>query len=154
MKSISLFLLFILFPSLAFAGEMTADEQAVWQLEENYWKYVKAVDLEGYRTLWDERFVGWPSSSPQPLGKENITDWIVAMFEENEGNYSYELKRMAVRSFGDIVVAHYLVTEFFHDEESGELLKQDGPFRITHTWKRKDDSWQIVTGMSASLGSN
>ena len=51
-------------------------EAAVWQLEEAYWRYVKANDLEGYRTLWDERFVGWPGFAEHPVGKANITDWI------------------------------------------------------------------------------
>jgi len=58
------------------AAEMTADEQAVWRLEEQYWVYVAKSDLDGYLTLWDERFVGWPSFSPKPVGKDGIGGWI------------------------------------------------------------------------------
>ena len=79
-RSLPLFVLcvLLLLPALGAAREMNAEESeaAVWQLEEAYWRYVKANDLEGYRTLWDERFVGWPGFAEHPVGKANITDWI------------------------------------------------------------------------------
>jgi len=52
----------------AIADEMNADEKAVWALEETYWVNVKSNDIPGYRSLWDERFVGWPGFSRQPMG--------------------------------------------------------------------------------------
>ena len=44
----------------AAAADFTPEEQAVWQMEEAYWRYVQAGDVEQYVTLWHERFVGWP----------------------------------------------------------------------------------------------
>ncbi|MGB5030161.1 MAG: VOC family protein, partial [Chitinophagaceae bacterium] len=35
----------------------------IWQLEENYWKYVKEKDYQSYITLWDDRFIGYPSNN-------------------------------------------------------------------------------------------
>jgi hypothetical protein len=32
----------------AAADDWSADEKAVWQLEEDYWRYVKAGDVESY----------------------------------------------------------------------------------------------------------
>jgi hypothetical protein len=29
-------------------------------------------------------------------------------------------------------------------------VKENAPRRITHTWQRRGDSWQIITGMSAT----
>ena len=76
-RSLPLFVLcaLLLLPALGAAREMNAEESeaAVWQLEEAYWRYVKANDLDGYRTLWDERFVGWPGFAEHPVGKANIT---------------------------------------------------------------------------------
>lgn len=46
--------------SLALTADLTPEEQAVWQMEEAYWRYVQAGDVEHYVTLWHERFVGWP----------------------------------------------------------------------------------------------
>jgi len=145
-----LLLLLLLLPLTALAEEMTPDETAVWHLEEGYWQYVKANDLDGYRTLWDERFVGWPDFAEHPLGKANIADWIPPLHADPARLYDYRLNEEAVRAFGDSVVAHYLVWEYWRDAATGAVVQEDPPIRITHTWQRRGDSWQIITGMSAS----
>lgn len=134
---------------MAVAGP-TEDETAVWQLEENYWKYVKEQDLDACRALWDERFVGWPSFSLRPMGKKSISDWIPPLHQDAARVFDFELQREAVRSFGDIVVAHYLYKRIHRNAETGEVLEESSWSRITHTWQRRGDTWQIVTGMSAS----
>ena len=133
---------------LAWSDE-AADEEAVWALEESYWVFVKNNDIDGYRTLWDEAFVGWPGFSKRPLGKEKIADWIPPLHDNPSEIYGYELTREAVRSFGDVVIAHYLVREYFRSAETGEMLKISDA-RITHTWQRRGDTWQIITGMSGT----
>ena len=35
-----------------------SDEAQIWNLEKAYWEYVKANDLEKYRALWHDDFVG------------------------------------------------------------------------------------------------
>lgn len=140
----------LLLPLLCAADDPTPDETVVWQLEEAYWQYVKAADLEGYRTLWDERFVGWPSFAEHPLGKKDIADWIPPLHADAQRRYDYRLQREAVRAFGDSVVAHYLVWDIWRDAGSGTVVEESEPYRITHTWQRRGDGWQIVTGMSAS----
>ena len=50
----------------AFGENSAKDEAQVWELEKAYWEYVKANDLEKYRALWHENFVGWPFVSPAP----------------------------------------------------------------------------------------
>lgn len=139
----------VLFLQPAWA-DASADEEAVWALEEAYWVYVRNNDLDGYRTLWDERFVGWPSFSDKPLGKKNITDWIPPLHADRSRVYDYKLKREAVRSFGEVVVAHYLYRDVYRSADTGEVVEENEFRRITHTWQRRGDSWQIVTGMSAS----
>lgn len=133
------------------AAAPTADEQAVWALEEAYWEYVKANDLEGYRTLWDERFVGWPGFSPKPVGKDQIAGWIPPLHANPGEQYDYELTKTALRAFGeDIVVVHYLVRDFYRDPTTGEVVRELDTYRITHTWQRRGETWQIVTGMSGA----
>ena len=134
--------------SLARGQEMSADEQAVWQLEEDYWRYVKEQDMERYLALWHDRFVGWPSVSANPQGKANITDWIGPLHADPARVFDYELDKEAVRSFGDIVVTHFLAWYVFRDARTGKVLKRT-PLRLTHTWLRHGNSWQIITGMSA-----
>jgi hypothetical protein len=145
-----LLVLLLVLPLTALASDLTPDEAAVWQLEAAYWQYVKANDLEAYRTLWDENFVGWPSFSERPLGKASIGDWIPPLHEDPERLFDYRLQPEAVRAFGDSVVAHYLVWEYWRDAATGAVVEEDPPIRITHTWQRRGDTWQIITGMSAS----
>ena len=134
------------------AQSLSADESTVWALEEAYWAYVKANNIDGYRSLWDERFVGWPGFSRQPVGKNSIHHWIAPLHENPSRAYDYRLTQEAVRSFGaDIVVAHYLVRGFFRSVDTGEIVESGSVSRITHTWQRRGDTWQIVTGMSGTL---
>ena len=124
----------------------SSDEEAVWSLEESYFVYVKNNDIEGYLTLWDERFVGWPCGSLKPKTKENIADWIPTLHADPSKIYGYELKREAVRSFGSTVVTHYLARQWYRSADTGEVLEEDH-VRLTHTWQRRGSTWQIVTGM-------
>ncbi len=132
------------------ATDLTPDEKAVWQLEERYWVCVAKSDLEGYKTLWDERFVGWPSFSAAPLGKERIGEWIPPLHADPEQKFGYTLEPKAVRSFGEVVVVHYLVTERWVKAKTGEVTRTESA-RITHTWKRAGTGWVIVTGMSSRV---
>jgi hypothetical protein len=45
---------------MCFAADRSPEEERVWQMEEQYWRYVKAADTEGYLTLWHQNFVGVP----------------------------------------------------------------------------------------------
>ncbi len=119
----------------------------VWQLEENYWKYVKANDLTSYLTLWDEKFIGYPTNNII-TGKDHITDWIVNMYKENSGKFSYELDKKAVNAFGDIVIAIYDVTHTWTNEKNESVKKPIG--KIIHTWKKTDKGWVIIGGMGAN----
>jgi ketosteroid isomerase-like protein len=136
---------------LVSADELSAEEQQVWDLENAYWEYVKSNDIPGYRSLWDERFIGWPGFSHTPLGKENIHGWIAQYHANPAETYDYKLSGPVVRQFGDVVVAHYLVEDMMRSAETGEIVSSAPPDRVTHTWQRRGDTWQIITGMSAML---
>ena len=55
------------------AQDSAKDETQVWNLEKAYWEYVKANDLEKYRALWHDDFVGWPLFSAAPVRKDHVT---------------------------------------------------------------------------------
>ena len=92
------------------AQEMSNAQRDVWLLEEAYWRYVTANDIESYKSLWHKDFVGWPGGAPAPVGDANIADWIGEMHGDSTRRYDYALRRIAVVPFGDdIVVTHELV---------------------------------------------
>jgi hypothetical protein len=134
----------VLFSASVFA--QTPEETAVWKLEHQYWEYVKAADLGGYRTLWHANFVGWPQSSTAPARKDHITDWIKAHSDRGEQLQSYELKEAASQFTDNLVVTHYWLTDVWSGKGGSGSPETS---RITHTWIRVKDGWQIIGGMSA-----
>ena len=118
----------------------------IWQLEENYWKYVKEKDLKSYVSLWDDHFIGYPSTN-KIGGKDHITDWITAMYKDRKSTFDYELTRHVENVFGDIVIVLYDATQIWKNEK-GEVVERS-TFKLTHTWKKTGSVWLIIGGMGA-----
>ena len=85
-------------------AEGSANERALWKLEQDYWRYVQENDLAAYSTLWHERFLGWPSVSPVPVHKDHITDWITAQTSKGLKFISVDFKPAAIQVTGDVAV--------------------------------------------------
>lgn len=136
--------------ALSASAEPSADEQAVWKLETAYWNDVKAADLDKYRDLWHPNFVGWPSSSAQPVRKDHIADWIVAYTKNGQHLQWFHLEPAASQAVDNVVVTHYWVTSFWSDSEG---KGEPSTIRITHTWIKTSGGWQIIGGMSAPVPS-
>jgi hypothetical protein len=62
----------------AFAQDSASDGAQIWNLEKAYWEYVKANDLQKYRALWHEDFLGWPYVSSTPTGKGTSRPWTIS----------------------------------------------------------------------------
>ena len=136
------------FASAASAIEFTPEEQAVWQMEEVYWRDVKAGDVEHYLTLWHPDFVGWPCFAAEPSDKSGIGNWVRDVREQHL-KITYELKPKAVRVVGNVGVVQYAaeyVTEYGDGTRSGAGVWR----KFTHTWLKADGQWQIITGMCAA----
>jgi ketosteroid isomerase-like protein len=135
--------------STAFAQDSAKDEAHVWSLEKAYWEYVKADDLERYRALWHENFLGWPFVSSVPVRKDHITDWIKANTSKGIKLQSYSIEQLAIQVTGDIALDYYRIKATWANTGGAEI-KTDA-FRITHTWLRMHGTWQIIGGMSSPV---
>ena len=133
----------------AFAQDSARDEAQVWNLEKAYWEYVKANDLEKYRTLWHKDFLGWPYVSSAPTRKDHITDWITANTSKGVKLQSYTIEQLAVRVTGDIAINHYRIKANWATGAAAKV--RTDAMRITHTWIRTNGTWQILGGMSAPV---
>ena len=132
-----------------FAQDSAKQEAQVWNLEKAYWEYVKTNDLEKYRALWHEDFLGWPFVSSAPLRKDHITDWITSNTSKGVRLQSYSIERLAIHVTGDVAIDHYRIKATWANNEGAEV--RTDAFRITHTWIRTHDNWQIIGGMSAPV---
>ena len=129
-------------------AQQTAQEQAVWKMEHKYWEDVKAADLVSYRALWHPNFLGWPRSSATPARKAHITDWITNNAAKGIHLSGYTLKPAASQATGNLVVTDYWVTMDWVDKNGTRKLERD---RITHTWMRVGNRWEIISGMSCPV---
>ena len=143
----------ILFFAIALAAtseEIVAQQDEVWEMEEAYWRYVKAGDVEQYVSLWHEDFVGWPCETARPFRKSQIGGW-VREIRDKKIRVSYELRREAVQYFpGDIAVAHY-ATPMIYEYPDGAVEGKGTLWKLTHTWVKVGSRWQIVGGMCGLL---
>ncbi len=144
-----------LLPLLAatvFAQDSVKDETQIWNLEKAYWEYVKASELEKYRALWHENFVGWPFVSSAPVRKDHITDWITANTSKGLKLQSYSIEQLAIRVTGDVAIDYYRIKANWAASETAEA--RTDALRITHTWIRTHGTWQILGGMSAPVNAD
>jgi ketosteroid isomerase-like protein len=141
--------LLLLLAATVFAQDSARDEAQIWNLEKAYWEYVKANDLEKYRALWHEDFVGWPLVSSAPVRKNHITDWITANTSKGIKLQSYSIEQLAIQVTGDIAINHYRIKANCATSDKAEA--RSGALRITHTWIRTHGTWQIIGGMSAPV---
>jgi len=141
--------LLIALAATAFAQNSAQDETQVWQLEKAYWDYVKTNDLEKYRALWQQNFVGWPFVSSAPVRKDHITDWISSNTSKGIALQSYSIEQLAIQVTGDIAINYYRINATWANGAGAEV--RTDRLRITHTWTRTHGTWQIVGGMSAPV---
>ena len=130
-----------------FSSPIRAQQDEVWQLEEDYWRYVKAGDIESYMVLWHEDFVGWPCGAPSPGGKANVGDWVQVIRDEGI-TITYDLGREAVQYFGDLAIAHYSSASIRRYADGRVEARVS---KLTHTWMKTENRWQIIGGMCGPL---
>ena len=124
----------------------TSDVDAVWAMEDTYWRYVKAGDVENYRTLWDDGFRGWPCHTEHPSAKDSIDTW-VREIRDGKITFDYNLTREGASNVGGAVVVFYktpMIWKYADGRVDGrtELWR-----KFTHTWLKVNGKWQIIGGM-------
>jgi len=145
MKTIILMSFLALVCTTAYAQDSRRDEETLWKLEHDYWRYVEANDLAAYSKLWHKHFLGWPSVSAAPVRKDHITDWITSQTSKGLIFEGGGLKPAAVQVTGDMAMVCYRISLKWVDKDG------NGPsqtVRITHAWRKTADEWQIIGGMS------
>lgn len=126
--------------------ETSPSIERVWALEESYWRYVQAGDVESYRTLWNDRFVGWPCSSEHPMTKSSIGGWVQEIRDQHI-RFTYSLTRERAVDFGDVVIVYYstpMISKYPDGRVETEVMD-----KLVHTWLRVGGAWTIIGGMCA-----
>ena len=135
---------------IAGAQELSPEEQAVWELEEAYYRFAKSNDAASYLSLFHDDVIGWPTMDPLPKGKDKVSQWIGIVHSDPSKKWNYEIERLAIQSFGNTVVVHYRLREYFVSVQTGEEIDLQ-EFRITHTWLHDGETWRIISGMGGKF---
>ncbi len=150
------YLLPFIIASLSLAGALRATEkaapaptseaeQAIWSLERSYWKFVEKNDLTAYSNQGHENFLGWPSVSATPVGKDHITDWITSQTGQGMTFKVVGFEPAALKVTGEVASACYRISfQWVNREGDGETRT----LRIMHAWLRAGSDWRIIGGMS------
>jgi len=139
-------------PSFYWPASASAESQnvaEVWAREDDYSRFEKAGDVESYRTLWHDKFIGWPCDQEHPKRKPAIGRWVQKVRDEKIQDTSV-MTREGAEDFGTVVVVHYRVTGVYTYPD-GRVEGQGSVYKITHTWMRVGPTWQIIGGMCGSL---
>lgn len=131
------------------AASSTTNTEAVWHLEDAYWRYVKAGDVEPYVRLWHDQFIGWPCGQAAPKRKASIGDWVREIRDKRIA-VTVDMTRDGAQDFGDVVIVHYRFTRVDRYPD-GRVEGQGLRYKITHTWLRVGPTWQIAGGMCGPL---
>lgn len=96
--------------------------------------------------------LGWSCSWTHPQGKAVVGSWVREVRDKHI-KVTSKITREGAEDFGDVVIVHYRASEVYtypdgHTERDGEEV------RITHTWMRTGNTWQIIGGMCVSLLEN
>ncbi len=108
----------------------------VWAEEEMYWNYFARGDDAGYRTLFHERFAGWPCGQEKP---------VFAPIPLPQGaKVSYALLDKASTGGPGLVIVYYraVIRSEYPDGRSEATVR-----RFTHTWIQTGNVWKILGGM-------
>jgi hypothetical protein len=121
----------------------------VWEREAEYWRYVKAGNVDDYVALWHDKFIGWPCGQDHPKRKASIGDWVREVRDKHI-KISVDLTQEGAEDFGTVVVVHYRFTrvDTYLDGRSEGQGKES---KITHTWMKQGNRWLIIGGMCGAL---
>ena len=124
----------------------TSDVDEVWAMEDTYWRYVKAGDVEKYRTLWNDGFRGWPCHTEHTATKSTITEWVQEI-RDGKITFDYKLTREGASNVGGAVVVYYQTPMIWRYADGRVDGRNDLPRKLTHTWLKVNGNWQIIGGM-------
>ncbi len=133
-----------------YSQELHWNEKEVWDQELKYYEYSKSNEPAKHNSLFHENIIGWPTTDSIPKGKNKVSLWIPLVHENPKEEWNYELDLQAIQSFGNVVIVHYKLHEWFISKETGEELSA-ATYRISHTWLKEGGKWKIISGMGGKL---
>lgn len=144
-SSLVVLMLFTVCIGAALAQDLSPEQKSVWAREQAYCTYLQNNDLEGYMSLWDDNFVGWPIHDPAPVTKNDIRQEVATEMKAGD-KVTCNPVLQKVNVMGDVAMTFYVFEVTTTRKDGTSRTRQP---RITHTWRKNGNEWKIIGGMSA-----
>ncbi len=108
--------------------------------EDQYWNLWKEGKIDKFIDLFNDRFLGWPASSEEPINKEDIEG-----FMRDAGT----LIGYTIGSFYCTVISPTsgIVYYYWARVQTINQIEISYAGRTSHTWVKEEGKWTIIGGM-------
>ena len=125
-------------------GSKDIMKEKVWSLEEAYFTNLYKANYEGVLAIVHSQFLGWPSTLPQPINKEESACFMKKLCP-NPTLCTLKIERSGIRVLENVALTEYTLNVKYSDNDG--IVKTQSS-RITHTWIKDDNTWKLLGGMS------
>ena len=135
------------FAGVAAAQTWSAEQQEIWQVEQQQWKMAAAKDLSWIDTMVHPNMRYWETGDPMPRDKASLKHW--SRYDADNGStLEQELFPISATITGNIAVVqyHYMVARENYKKEREtvtghytDVLVKDGGRWMFLTWTGGDD---------------
>lgn len=130
------------------AQEWTKDQKEVWNVVVDSWNKWAAGDIEGSMASIHEKYQGWSSDSPLPIGKEKLTDWYTAMKNFAKVNF-HDVEPARITIVGNAAVVHYYFSVNMTYTIGEEKSQKDISGKNAEFYIKDGGKWLLLGDMTA-----
>jgi hypothetical protein len=135
----------ILFTSAVSAQEWSKDQTEVWKVVQDTWTGWKTGNLDMVSANLHDKYQGWSSESPLPMGKESLVSMFAAMKDSFKVNfYNIEPARITVTKSA-AVVNYYFYMSITTLGESNKTEEEKG--KIVEFYVSEGGKWLLLGDM-------
>ncbi len=131
----------------ALAQEWTKEQSELWNVVMNTWVTWKAGDIDGMAVYFHEKYQGWSSDAPLPVGKTEIFKWYKEMKEFMKVDYiSAEPARIVITKNAAVVDYYFSVNATYTrgEEKKSEVMKG----KNVEFYVKEDGKWLMLGDMT------
>lgn len=112
------------------------EEDLLWKLEEEYIEAHRDADHTKILSMWDEKFLGWPSRLENSARKDSGSEYLAKYFSKPmPPDTPIKIEKQGIHIENNIAILHY------------RFLLFKSSTRITHTWIKRKGEWHMLGGM-------
>ena len=122
------------------AQTWSPEQREVWEVISGTWEAAMQGDTTWAARSLHERFLGWASDQPAPLGKESMDRW-ERYYMSNAKTLVQDLHLLGIVVHENTAVAHYYFSTA-SENRAGERETSHG--RFTDVLVREEGTWRLL----------